>query len=88
MKVMSGFCKRLATGQCYREIDTGHFKDHRSSTIANPAQDEIRKGDAVQPRFVVRNNADLIECGLGSRVVARCSWLQMVENRLNVVSDW
>ena len=78
MKVTLGFCKRLATGRCYSGIDTGHFKDHRSSTTANPRQDEIRKADAVQPRFVVGNNADLIECGLGRDSVVMYSGLEMM----------
>ena len=80
MKPTPGFCKRLATGRCYSRIDTGHFKDHRSSTIANPAHDEIRNTGAIQRRFVSGNNADLIECDLGRDVVVQCSWLEMVGN--------
>ena len=69
-------------------MDTAHFKDHRRSTGSNPCRDEIRKAGAVQPRFMVGNNADLIECDPGRGGVARCSWLEMVGNRLSVVSGW
>ena len=78
MKVMSGFCKRLATGRCYRGIYTGHFKDYGRSTGSNPCLDKIRNPDGIQPRFVVANNADLIECGLDTDGVARCSRSEMM----------
>ena len=78
MKPTPGFCKRLATGRCYKGIDTGHFKDYGRSTGSNPCQHEIRNTGAIQRRFVSGNNADLIECGLDTDGVARCSRSEMM----------